>query len=509
MKVATRLSLASGLLSLTLQGLACDSAPAPDKSAEKTTETKKVEVKADSKSVVSVDVKAEPKTEPKTEPKEPVADAKAEPAADPAPAATPPAAPVAPPVPGAPGAAYFAVNKVGVVRLDGGKFTVLADSPTALMKGLQVGGDGRVWTGGFQDLMRLEGDGFKKAVTAEFSDLGGSVDDFAVTADGQIWAVTFKGVSHHDGKAWTTEEKANIGAGEDLLQGVVVDAGGKVWVASTHKIHVRDGGAWKDIDLGKAGRGTLYFEDIELAADGSVYALASSALFHIGPALDKVEKVKFAGMGSYGSYGSLSLSTNGGLAFADIDKVLALPAGGKPKVYGPRVSKYFQAGKVYAVAADDSGRVWVSSEGGITILGPDDAKTEWAGGSIPELTGEIRGLMVVGAGPAELPGAGAVRKGGLTGKLIRDGSPLANIPVEICPSPSMIYSKTPCADGAVKFTTKSDDKGVWTVSDVPIGTYGLAVKIDSKWQITFGHEMGSGMKEGQVYDTGSLNLDKK
>ena len=66
MKVATRLSLAPGLLSLTLQGLACDSAPAPDKSAEKTTETKKVEVKADSKSVVSVDVKAEPKTEPKT-----------------------------------------------------------------------------------------------------------------------------------------------------------------------------------------------------------------------------------------------------------------------------------------------------------------------------------------------------------------------------------------------------------------------------------------------------------
>ena len=73
----------------------------------------------------------------------------------------------------------------------------------------------------------------------------------------------------------------------------------------------------------------------------------------------------------------------------------------------------------------------------------------------------------------------------------------------------MIYSKTPCADGAVKFSTKSDASGVWTVSDVPIGTYGMAVKVDGKWQITFGHEMGNGMKEGQVFDTGSLNLDKK
>jgi hypothetical protein len=321
--------------------------------------------------------------------------------------------------------------------------------------------------------------------------------------------VTFKGVSHYDGKAWTTEEKANIGAGDDLLQGVAVDPSGKVWVASTHKVHVRDGGAWKDIDLGKAGRGTLYFEGLKLAPDGSVYALASSALFHIGPALDKVEKVKLAGMNSYGSYGSLSLSTNGGLAFVDIDKVFSLPAGGKAQVFGARASKNFQAGKMYAVAADDSGRVWVSSEGGITILGPNDAKTEWPGGSIPELTGEIRGLLVVGSGPAELPGAGAVRKGGLTGKLLREGSPLADIPVEICPSPSMIYSKTPCHDGAVKFSTKSDASGVWTVADVPIGTYGIAVKMDGKWQITFGHEIGNGMKEGQVFDTGSLNLDKK
>lgn len=509
MKVAPPSSVASGLLSLALLGLACDGGSTADKKADVKPEVK-AEVKAEVKPEAKPDAKVEAKPEPvaaATE-AEPVVDAKAEPVAD---AKAEPAAPaaVAPPVPGAPGPAYFAVEKVGIVRLDGGKFTVLADSPTGVIKSLQVGGDGRVWAAGYGDLMRLEGDGFKKALSADFSELGGSVDEFAVTADGQVWAATFKGVSHHDGKAWSTEEKASIGAGDDLLQGIAVDPTGKVWVASTHKVHVRDGDAWKTIDLGKAGRGTLYFEGLGLAPDGSVYALASAALFHIGPALDKVEKVKLAGLNSYGSYGSLSLSTNGTFAVVDIDKVLVMPAGGKSKVYGPRTSKYFQAGKVYAAAPDDSGRVWVSSEGGMTILGPGDAKTEWPGGSVPELTGEIRAMFVVGAGPTELPGAGAVRKGGLTGKLLRDGSPLANVPVEICPSPSMIYSKTPCADGAVKFSAKSDDSGVWTVSDVPIGTYGMSVKIDGKWQITFGHQMGDGMKEGQVYDTGSLTLDKK
>jgi len=44
---------------------------------------------------------------------------------------------------------------------------------------------------------------------------------------------------------------------------------------------------------------------------------------------------------------------------------------------------------------------------------------------------------------------------------------------------------------------------------VPIGTHGMAVKVGSKWQMAFGHEMGKGMQEGQVFDTGSVTIDKK
>lgn len=473
------LSLALGLMSVALLGLACDGEPERPVAERPAEATPVAEAKPAAEPAAEAEAPAQP---------EPVAAAKVE-----------------PPVPGAPGPAYFAVDKVGVVRLDGGTFTVLADGPTGMFKGLQVGGDGRVWVAGFQDLMRLEGDGFKTVVKAGYGDLGGSVDDFAVTPDGHIWAVTFKGVSHHDGQGWSTEEKASIGAGEDLLRGVAVDAEGRVWVASSHKVHVREGGAWKDVDLGKT-RGTLYFEGLDLGAGGSVYALASTVLYRLGPTPDRVEKVKL-GSGVM-SYRELSVTTNGGLAVVDIDRAMSMPVSGPPRTFGSRSSKYLQGGKIHALAADDGGRVWVSAEAGVVIFGPGDARTEWPGGSQPALGGEIRSMLVVGAGPAELPGAGAVRKGGLSGTLVRDGNPLAGVAIEICPSPSMIYSKTPCADGAVKFSAKTDEAGMWTVPEVPLGTYGIAVKIDGKWKITLGRSLGAGMKEGQVLDTGAMTVGK-
>lgn len=483
--------LSAALVSLVVLAPACDS-------GEKKPEPAKAETKPEVKPETKPEVKAEAKPDVKAEAK-PEAPAEVKPEPTPTPAVV-----VAP---GGPGPAYFTVDKVGVVRLDGGKFTALAGSPNMLAKGLQVGGDGKVWVAGFQDISRLEGDAFKPVVKVGFSEIGGSIEDFVVAPDGQIWAVTFKGVSHHDGKAWTTEEKAAIGAGGDLLKGVALDKNGRVWVASTHKVHVRDGGAWKDVDLGKAGPGrTIYFEGLELGPDNSVHALASSALFHIGPNLDQVEKVKLGGR-SVSSFRELGVASNGGLVVIDLDTVVARTAGGETRSFA--TGKQFKPGNIHTVAMDDGGRVWVASEAGVTVLGPGDAKTEWPGGSVPELVGDVRGILVIGAGPAELPTAGPVRKGGLTGKLLQDGAPLADTQIEICPSPSMIFSKSPCADGAVKFSARSDANGVWTVPDVPLGTYGIAVKLGGKWQITFGSKIGEGMKEGQVYDTGSLTLDKK
>jgi ligand-binding sensor domain-containing protein len=447
-------------------------------------------VKADVKSGAKADIKVEPVVEaPKTEAP---------------PAATTPAAAA-----GAAGPAYFAVDKKGVIKLENDKFTLLGNSPDKLMKGLQIAGDGALWVVGFEDILRLEGDKFKKVTSAGFSELGSSIDDFAVTADGKIWAATFKGVGYWDGKTWAVEDKAKIGAGDDLLQGIAVDKAGNVWVASTHKVHVKTGGAWKDVALDKAGqKRQLFFEALDLAPDGSVYALASAVLLRIGPAADALATVKL-GDDDLPSWGDLAISSNGSIAARNLDDVSALPAGGAARTWSSRNEKDFRADNIRAVGVDDSGRVWVGSDAGVSVVGPGDAKVEWPQGSVPELIGEVGAIVVVGSGPATLPASGAVRKGGLTGKLVRDGAALPNVDVEICPSPGMVFTKSPCADAATKFSGKADDKGVWTFNDVPLGSYGIAVKIEGKWQITFGHSLGEGMKEGQVFDTGSITLDSK
>ena len=214
------------------------------------------------------------------------------------------------------------------------------------------------------------------------------------------------------------------------------------------------------------------------------------------------------GKDSIPSFGSLSVSANGSVAAKSLDDVVALPAGGTSRTWSSRNGKDFRSDNIRGLGIDDSGRVWVGSDTGVTVLA-GDTKTEWPSGSVPELIGEIEAIVLVGSGPAELPAAGTIRKGGLTGKLLRDGTPLANVEVEICPSPGMIFSKSPCADAATKFAGKADDKGVWTFNDVPLGSYGIAVKIDDKWQITYGHSLGEGMKEGVVFDTGSIPLDSK
>jgi ligand-binding sensor domain-containing protein len=320
------------------------------------------------------------------------------------------------------GPVYFAVADRGIVRLLDGKFTLLGNSPGQLVKGLQVGGDGAVWVVGFQEVLRLDGDKFRKISEAGYSEIGGTIDEFAVTAGGEVWAATFKGVSHYARrKKWTTEEKAKIGAGDDLLAGIAVDGAGRVWVASTHKLHLRENGAWRDVDVSKAGASSmLFFESLKLAPDESVYALASTALLHVSAA-GVVTKVPLGGR-SIASYGRLALASGGSLAARDGDNAIVWPAGGSSRVYESRDGKDFAADNIKAVAADDSGRVWVASELGVAILGPGDAKTEWTSGTVPELVGEVSAILVVGAGPATLPAAGPLRKGGLTGKVLSNGA---------------------------------------------------------------------------------------
>ncbi|MCY0993009.1 hypothetical protein OV203_38060 [Nannocystis sp. ILAH1] len=418
-----------------------------------------------------------------------------------APAEPVPPQPAAPQVPGP---AFFAVDKKGIVRLDQGKFTPLADGPDKLIKNLHVAADGALWVLGFETiykLPRLDAAGFKEVVRGDFRETG-TIDDFFVIADDDLWVAGFGGVSHWDGKEWTREEKAAIGAGDDTIDGLAVDRDGKLWVASSNRIHVKDEGAWSTLDLSKI-KDPLFMEGVERAADGTVYALASATLIRLGPGPADAAAVKLGG-GSIPSYSDLALGSGGTIAARNLfDLVLSTPT--RTKVW--RKKDYMSEG-VRALAVDAGGRVWVGGEIGVAILGPGDAKVEWRSGAVQELSGEVVGVAVAGAGPAELPATGPVQTGGLKGKLLRGGQPVPGVEVELCPSPSMLFTKSPCADSSVKFTGKTDDKGEWTFAAVPLGAYGIALKSEGKWRVTMGSDLGVDMRPGEVFDVGSVSLDK-
>lgn len=475
--------LAALALAATLGTLACDSKPQePLRPAE---------------------VKVEPIT-PEPARDEPAEDAPAKTEPE---AITPTPVAITAPVAGAPGPAFFAVDKKGIVMLDDKGFSVIPDSPATLQKDMQIGPDGALWLIGFEDIYRLEGGKLVSKAKADFASVGSSADNFAVAPNGDIWIASFKGVSRWDGKAWTTEEKAKIGAGDDLLEAIVVDRDSRVWVASSNKVHVREGDAWRNVDMAKIKRGQLWLKDLALSPAGAVHLLIDEALFKFDATGTTATKVP-VGVKGFAQMSEVQFSLGGSIGIVSYEDVYHVPAGGSPRKYSSEKARDFKADGISSVAPDDAGRLWVGSDIGVSVIVPGAARVEWLSGSVPELVGTVKDIVVFGAGPATLPTGGPQQKGGLSGKILRDGAPVVGVTVELCPGPSTFFTKTPCHDSAVKFSTKTDATGVWTVQDVPLGTYGLAVKNGKKWSITLMRDMGDGMKAGVVYDTGSITLEK-
>ncbi|MFZ6185191.1 hypothetical protein [Nannocystis pusilla] len=479
---------------LPLWMTACDGGPStPTPEAKKTEPPAKVEAKVETKTETKTETKVEEKAEAKPDDKAP-----AEP---PKPAAAPLTV-----VAGAPGPAFIAVEKKGIVRLDGGKFTPVSGAETGSYKQLKVGADGKVYAANYSQIGRLDADSFTVVVGDGDTRQPNSSTDYAVAADGQIWSATFSAIDHFDGKAWTSEPVSVLAlAADDFPQAIAVDRAGKPWLATSQKVFVRQGDAWTAVDLKPAkARSPYYLTRMALAPDGSVYAMGMDSVFHLVDG-QPAKKLK---LGGTSSYTELSVSADGHLALIDVDKVTASDPSGKLQML--RSGKHFKKGSIWAVGADDSGRVWIGSDAGLTVIGADGTKNEWLSGAAPEIAGEIKSILVVGSGPAALPGAGEVRKGGLKGAIVdHDGKPVSGATLEVCPNPSFIYTKTPCADQPVRFTGKTDAEGVWTFAEVPLGEYGVAVKVGSKWQTTLGFAMNGAMKEGEVFDIGSIKLAEK
>lgn len=501
-----------GLAALSLTATACDSA---EKNSGAKNEAAK---KADDKGAKKDDA-ADPKKDAKAEAKpEAAADAKPEAAADakpddkvaeakpeekPAEAAKPAAAL---PEPGEAGPAYFAIDDKGVFMLEGGTFTKVKKGPSKLVKQMAIGGDGKPYMLTYDGIMVLDGAAAKVVGKTSYKKTG-SVDSFAVTPEGEIWTAGYKGVGHLVGKKWTVEDKKVLGDDVTLLKGVALDKDGRVWVASSNKLHFKEKDAteWKDADVSKAMERKPFFDGIAVDPSGGLMASASSAVLKIdGPtAISSVELPS----GVISSFGLLAYAPNGiGAIKTGVKTIARLEPGGGNTSFAR--GEDFQGTRVVALSPDGQGRVWVGSDIGVSVIGPGDARATWLMGSVPEIAGKVKGILVVGAGP-ELPEVGEQKKASeVTGTILLDGAPLAEAAIEICPEPSSLIKTSPCEDSPIKFAGKTDAAGKFSFVDVPLGAYGVGVKAGEKWKITFSGEYGAKMKEGKPFDIGKLKFKK-
>jgi len=413
------------------------------------------------------------------------------------------ATPVTAAEPGKPGPAYFAVRDKGIVMLDGGAFSKVEGGPDKLVREIKMGTDGGVYLLGFKGIMKL--DGAKASLVAETGIGGktGNLESFAVTKDGEFWAVGYKGVSHFAGGAWTTEANSVLGADVTLIRSVAVDGKGRIWVTSANAVHLREGETWTTVDISKKFKRKAFFEGVGIGPEGIAYAIGSGKMLRLVEP-DVIETIKVGK--KYAMLGELGFSALGiGGLKTSIDMVTRLGDDGKKTNY--KAGKDFAADRIEDVTPDDSGRLWIASDAGVAILGPGKERVEWMSGSVDELAGQVEVIGVVGAGP-ELPGeVGPVKTGGLKGKILQGGAGVASVEVEVCPKPSSYFRKSPCADSPTRRSASTDAEGSFQIDDVPLGAYGLAVKIGKKWQLTFGSEYGAAMKEGEVYDIGSVKLN--
>jgi len=399
------------------------------------------------------------------------------------------------------GPAYFAVRERGLVRLAAGKFSIVENSPKLLFRDLHIESDGKLYLLGSDGIMRI--DGATAVMVAETSyETTGSVDAFAKGPDATLWAVGYKGISSHDGDVWHTEDKSVLGDSVTLLKGVVVDASGRVWIASSNKIHTRQDGKWVDVDVSKVSPTTPFFDQLSRGPGGETYALASSQLIRLtDPKHVKEVDLKIKG---FASLGYLAFGANGHMALrSGVDQVMLVDAGATWKA-----GTDFAANQIHGVGVDGRGRVWVTSDIGISILGPGDAITEWNSGSVLELAGKVEQIVPMGQGPA-LPHVGEAKTSGLKGVILADGKGLGEAELELCPSPNMMFETSPCDKSPIKFAGKTDGAGAFEFGDVPIGAYGIAVKVGGKWQLTVSSNFGAKMKEGLVYDLGAIKLKTK
>ena len=397
--------------------------------------------------------------------------------------------------PSKPGPAYFAVKKVGLVRLQKGVFSAVKQSPENI-KAMAVAPDGTLWFTSYKGVFKL-----KAGKIHQISDYKtiGHAENMAFTPNGHIWTVSYKGVGNYNGREWKFYKKTDLGADAKLLKDVTVAPSGEIWVISANAVHVWDGDDWSRPDISKFTKRKLYFKNLQTGPSGAVYAAHSKGVIKFTQtSAEKINtgvEVKSFDRMAVGPHDALALTGMYGMVIASADHA--------PKAFLIKRGD-IKAKRFYALTTDGAGRTWMATDHGMVIIDEAGKVTSWTPGTVKNLIGSVNAIAIAGSGP-ELPKVGPPALGAIVGKVIKEGEPLAGVAVEICASPSSYTKKTPCYKAPFMQTGKTDADGVFKFEEIPLGTYRFAIKAGDKWSVTR-DDCCLKMKEGKIFDVGSIKL---
>ena len=401
------------------------------------------------------------------------------------------------------GVAYVAVNNHGIAKLDASGWSMVVDDKRAYYNKMFMGADGNVYVVDYEAIKKIDGKALTEVAKFDFKTFS-SASHVGVSKDGAtFYAAGYNKYGVYNGGKWTTSELTAINADLESLTGLAVAKDNVVWVSGSKQLLHNTGGTWTAADLSSLGE-HFFFMHLTGSPTGDAYVTNGQQLVKLGA--DKLEKIEYKADG-WASYSSdLAFNDKGHALAASMSCELVRVDPANPGEQWTVKKNSFDCLTLQAVALDGQNRAWVSSREGLSVVGDDKKATEYPTGTVLELLGSyINDIVVVGNGPA-LPAAGAVHTGGVTGKVLIEGTAVANAKIEMCASPTYGGSQ-PCFESKVKFAGTTTDKGEFTFENVPLGSYNVAVEIEGKWRMYFLSQMATEMKEGASYDVGAVKFN--
>ena len=336
-----------------------------------------------------------------------------------------------------------------------------------------------------------------------------SPSGIACDAKNNVWLSHYGGVSQFDGKKWTTYPASSFAKDEDasvsaLVKDIAVAPNGAVWVATLNSIARFDGKTWTVYREGNGFSKKYFFEKITLDAKGYPRAAVNGGVLAFdGKSWELLENRDLL------NPQATLVDADGRILVGDDNGLFLYEDGAWSRIAEEKLGDR----SVRSLAIDKRGRLWIGTDYGLHIV-KDDQWTHYYMHNSDLASNDIRVILTQGNGPA-LPKPISKKPGSISGSLVKDNKPLANVKVEVCVRPLGFFYKgdTPCASQPFFKSALTDKAGKFRVTDLPVGNYVLTAEgAPGKWaQLTafFGGSEFVPVAAGKDTALGELTVEEK